>query len=266
MNNRRIYNRVLAPLALSIASLFSANAIQAADIFIDTTVIDDALEIIQRQHQATAESQEIISELTNQTSTLFAEFKVENNNLEVMTVRNANWRRLINSQEQDIATLDESIASVEVVTREIPFLMEKMLSALEQFIELDLPFHVSTRRNQLALARAAMDDPDVAISEKFRSVLNLYQIENVYGRTRETYPETIVIEGVERDVDILRVGRIALMYQTTDTLLTGVWDQTLKDWVTLDPGEYRVSIQKAIKVASGLVAPEIINLPIAAPR
>ena len=121
-------------------------------------------------------------------------------------------------------------------------------------------------QNQLALARAAMDDPDVAISEKFRSVLNLYQIENVYGRTRETYPETIVISGVERDVDILRVGRIALMYQTTDTLLTGVWDQTSKDWVALDPGEYRVSIQKAIKVASGLVAPEIINLPIAAPR
>ena len=163
MNKRRLVYRLLAPLTLSIASLIASNGIQAADIYIDTSVIEDALEIMQRQHQASAESQEIITRLTNQTSSVFEAFKVENNNLEVMKVRNANWRRLIASQVEDIATLDESIASVEVVTREIPFLMEKMLSALEQFIELDLPFHLSTRKNQLAIARAAMDDPDVAV-------------------------------------------------------------------------------------------------------
>ena len=42
-------------------------------------------------------------------------------------------------QEENIATLDESIASVEEVTRNIPLLMEKMLAALEEFIELDYP-------------------------------------------------------------------------------------------------------------------------------
>jgi len=178
----------------------------------------------------------------------------------------AGFRKSVSIQEENIATLDESIASVESITREIPLLMEKMLSSIEQFVELDYPFQVEERANRLRFARSAIDNPDVSIAEKFRQVLVMYQTEATYGRTNATYPDTIEIGGVERDVNVVRIGRVALMYQSTDRQVTGAWDNNARQWVELPAGEYRTAVQKAMRVASNVDAPSIINLPVAAPE
>lgn len=260
MNNRRLYYKVLAPFA----SLMVAGATQAADI--DTSIIDRALNIIDQQNQAAVQSQESITRLSNSASSLFEEFKVENDNLEAMLVLNAGLRMQISIQEQNIATINQSISDVAVVTQEMPLLMSKMLTSMEQFVELDMPFQLDQRRARLAFARDAINSPDVSIAEKFRQILVMYQAENNYGRTHETYPQTLTIDGVERDVDMLRVGRIALIYQTKDRTMTGAWDKQTGQWIALDPAQYRTSIQRAISVSSGLVSPAIMDLPIAAPE
>jgi hypothetical protein len=88
----------------------------------------------------------------------------------------------------------------------------------------------------------------------------------MYGRTHETYSGTINIGGADRDVNILRVGRIALLFQTTDRQITGRWDNNTRSWVELPVGEYRTAVQSAIRVSQGLDSPRIIDLPIAAPE
>jgi len=260
MNNRRLYYKVLAPFA----SLIVAGATQAAEV--DTSIIDQALNIIDQQNQAAVRSQETITRLSNSTSSLFEEFKVENDNLESMLVLNAGLRKQISIQEEQIATIQQSITDVAIVTQEMPFLMNKMLSSVEQFIELDMPFQLESRRQRLQFARDAIDSPDVSVAEKFRQILVIYQNENNFGRTHQTYPATQIIEGVERDVDMLRVGRIALLYQTKDRTITGAWDPETRGWVELDPVEYRTPVQRAIAVSSGLVSPAIMDLPIVAPE
>ncbi len=260
MNNRRLYYKVLAPFA----SLIVAGATQAAEV--DTSIIDQALNIIDQQNQAAVASQETITRLSNSTSTLFEEFKIENDNLEAMLVLNAGLRKQISIQEEQIATIQQSITDVAIVTQEMPFLMNKMLSSVEQFIELDIPFQMEERRRRMQFARDAIDSPDVSIAEKFRQILVIYQNENNYGRTHSTYPTTLELGGVERDVDILRVGRIAMLYQTKDRTMTGAWDNEARAWVELDPAEYRTAVQRAISVSSGLVSPAIMDLPIAAPE
>lgn len=260
MNNRRLYYKVLAPFA----SLIVAGATQAAEV--DTSIIDRALSIIEQQNQAAAQSQETITRLSNSASSLFEEFKIENDNLEAMLVLNAGLRKQISIQEEQIATIQQSITDVAVVTQEMPLLMTKMLASVEQFVELDMPFQLEERRARLQFARDAIDSPDVSIAEKFRQILVIYQNENNYGRTHQTYPTTLEIGGVERDVDMLRVGRIALVYQTKDRTMTGAWDQETRSWVELDPVEYRTAIQRAISVSSGLVSPAIMDLPIVAPE
>jgi hypothetical protein len=260
MNNRRLYYKVLAPFA----SLIVAGATQAAEV--DTSIIDKALNIIDQQNQAAVSSQETITRLSNSTSSLFEEFKVENDNLESMLVLNAGLRKQVSIQEEQIATLQQSITDVAIVTQEMPFLMNKMLSSVEQFVEMDLPFQLDMRRERLQFARDAIDSPDVSIAEKFRQILVIYQNENNYGRTHSTYPTTLTLDGVERDVDMLRVGRIALVYQTKDRTMTGAWDAASGSWVELDAGAYRTPIQRAISVSSGLVSPAIMDLPIVAPE
>jgi hypothetical protein len=264
MNYRRISSKILAPL-IPLAFVLG-NSTQAAEIMTDTSVLDQALGIIASTNQQSAESQAEINRLANAASQTFEQFKQENDNLEALLVLNAEYRQLISIQEQNIATLDESIANVEVVTREIPLLMEKMMASVEQFVELDLPFQMETRQNRIEFARGAIDNPDVSIAEKFRQVLVLYQNETLYGRTHETYPDTINLNGQERDVNILRVGRIALLFQTTDRQITGRWNNDSRAWEELPAGDYRTAVQAAIRVSSGLDAPRIIELPIAAPE
>ena len=264
MKNRRIKKVSMSALALLLSCLLGTA--QAAEILVDTSLLDQAMDVVGNKYSDAASTQEEITRLASSASSAFEDFKRANDNLESLLVLNAGYRKQISVQEEQIATLDRSIAGVEEVTREIPLLMEKMLSSIEQFIELDYPFHVDERDNRIRFARNAIDNPDVSIAEKFRQVLVMYQTETAYGRTMETYPDTITVNGAERDVNMARFGRIALIYQTTDRLETGAWDNNTRSWVTLPAGEYRNAVQFAIRVASGLEAPDIIELPIAAPE
>jgi agmatine/peptidylarginine deiminase len=264
MKNRRIMNMSMTALALLMSSIMSFA--QSAEILVDTSVIDRAMDVVGAKLTSSAATQEEITRLANSASSVIEEFKRENDTLEALLVLNAEWRQRIDRQEQQIAELDESIANVEVVTREIPLLTQKMLASAEEFIELDYPFHLDDRRARVAFARDAITNPAVSIAERFRQVLVLYQTENSYGRTIETYPDTIEIGGVERDVNIVRIGRVALIYQTTDRQVTGAWDLNARAWVELPAGDYRTAVQTAIRVASQLDAPKIIDLPVQAPE
>jgi len=270
MKNRR-YRRpsryhlnTLAALAFLASCLASGS--QAAEIFTDTSIIDQALDIVAAKHDDSRQAQQEIDRLANSASSLYEEFKRENDNLEALLVVNAGFRKQIAAQEEQIAQLDESIAGVVEVTREIPLLMEKMLSSIEQFVELDYPFHIEERRNRIQFARDAIDNPNVSIAEKFRQVLVLYQNETAAGRTNETYPDVIELNGEARDVTMVRIGRVALIYQTIDRRATGAWDNNARAWVELDPIQYRTAAQSAIRVASSLDAPDILELPVLAPE
>ena len=65
----------------------------------------------------------------------------------------------------------------------------------------------------------------VAPSEKFRRVMEAYQIEMDYGRTLEAYSGLHTVDGQERDVDFLRVGRTAFIFQTRDGSSLGIWNK-----------------------------------------
>ena len=186
MNNRRITQMGMSTLALLISCFLGVA--QAAEILVNSDVIDQAMDVVAQKYENSAAVQEEITRLQNDASSAFEEFKRANDNLESLLVLNAGYRKQISIQEDQIATLDESIASVQEVTQGIPLLMEKMLSSLEQFIELDYPFHVDERAARLVFARDAIDNPDVSIAEKFRQVLVMYQTETSYGCLLYTSP------------------------------------------------------------------------------
>lgn len=264
MKNRRSKYMSMTALALLMTSVM--NLAQSAELLVDGSIIDRALEAVAAKNTASLALQEEINRLANSASSAFEEFKRENDTLEALLILNAEWRQRIARQESNIAELDESIANVEIVTREIPALTQKMLDSAEQFIELDYPFHLDERRARVAFARDAITNPAVSIAERFRQVLVLYQTENAYGRTVETYPDSIELAGTVRDVNIVRIGRVALMYQSTDRQFTGTWDKNARTWVELPAGEYRTAAQTATRVAAQLDAPKVIDLPVHAPE
>ena len=140
-----------------------------------------------------------------------------------------------------------------------------MLDALEQFIQLDTPFLLKERNERLERLRGMMERSDVSSAEKFRRVIEAYQIENDYGRTIEAYKGTVPIDGNEQEVDFLRIGRVALAYQSVGGGNTGAWDKDTGQWVALDPAEFKNQIADGLRVARKQVAPDLLVVPVAAP-
>jgi hypothetical protein len=200
---------------------------------------------------------------------LAEEFAAANHTLELITVNNSQLRTRISQQEQLLSEFDETIEYAAMLSDEdespILGIIEQMISTLEEFIETDLPFHLDSRRGQVELARQLVDEPEAPIRQKFQRLMSLYLAETNYGSTLEAYEDELEINGVETEVDVVRIGRITLAFQSKDRLYTGVWDKNARNWEILDPGNYRTAIQRAIRVASGELASEMIFLPIAAP-
>lgn len=257
---KQIYASLLvAPVLLNIGPL------SAQDTVIDTSILDEISAQSAEIFAMGAEMQLQINQLSDEASELTFEFREQAKLVDGLEIYNAGMRRTIAQQERTIAEFEESIAQAAELQRQIAPLMERMMAALEQFVALDIPFQIEERQARLNTIRDTFDDSSVNVAEKFRLVLQAYQIESAYGRSVDHYTDTLEIGGVERDVDILKVGRVALLYQTSDQSSTGVWDKSSNQWVALDD-EYRRPIALGIRMAQDLETTQLLDLPIAAPE
>jgi len=161
--------------------------------------------------------------------------------------------------------LSDSIANIALIERQIVPLMIRMLDALEGFVALDTPFLIKERTERLGRLREMMERSDVAAAEKLRRVIEGYQIENDYGRTIEAYKGSTEVNGRELEVDFLRIGRVALLYQTVGGATTGVWDQTTRVFIELPPETYKAQVAEGLKIARKQIAPDMLIVPVAAP-
>ena len=221
-------------------------------------VVDEAAKI----NESAAKSQEKIDSITDQIDNKLQAFKTLNKEIEGLEVYNNQLRKQIANQEQEMADLNAAIDEVSVIERQITPLMIRMIDGLAQFVELDVPFLPEERSNRIADLKAMMDRADVAASEKFRRVMEAYQIEMDYGRTLEAYSGIHMIDGQERDVDFLRLGRTTLVYQTRDASRQGVWNKQTRQWEELD-SSYRTQLTKGLRMAKKQLAPDLLMLPVA---
>lgn len=228
--------------------------------------VDAVLKVSQAKTSAAQKSQQKIDGLAKETDDLLQDYKTVMKQVDGLRVYNARLEKQIANQLERIKDIETSIEQVTVIQRQVLPLVIKMADALEEFIKLDMPFQQEERMLNVSQIRNNIDRSDLSVAEKFRQVLEAYKIENEYGRTTTAYKGTVSINGEDREVNILRVGRIALLYQTTDTEITGAWDKEAGDWVQLDKGEYRNAILSGIRIARKEKSIEVMKLPIIAPE
>jgi hypothetical protein len=170
----------------------------------------------------------------------------------------------VENQERVKVDLEQSIANVAIVNRQIVPVMTRMIDSLEQFIALDVPFLNQERTDRVEDLKELMSRQDVTVAEKFRKVTEAYQIENDYGRTIETYKDTLDLDGAILELDFLRIGRIALMYQSVDGKISGVWNQDTQSWD--DASSQRNQIKLGLSIAKKQVPPDLVILPVDSPE
>ena len=170
----------------------------------------------------------------------------------------------VRSQEEEIASIERQLVEIETTNREVQPLMQQMVDTLARFVELDVPFLIDERTNRVQGLKDMMGRADVTISEKYRRILEAYQIELEYGRTLDAYEGRLVGAGDERTVEFVRLGRISLMYRTLDGTETGYWDNGQKQWVP--DNSYAEAVEEALRVARRDGAPELLTVPVPAPQ
>ena len=230
------------------------------------STLDYVLKVGDAKNAAARKSQEKIDRLADETRDLLTDYKTVMKQIDGLIVYNERQQRQIDNQVKRIGEIDEAIAQTTIISRQMTPLVIRMIDGLEKFVELDVPFHMDERQQRIAFLRSNLDRSDVSVAEKFRQVLEAYKIENEYGRKIDAYKGSVEIDGTERDVNFLRVGRIALLYQTTDTEISGAWDQSSRSWVPLERGEYRNAIMKGLRIARKEASIDLMNLPVAAPE
>jgi hypothetical protein len=226
--------------------------------------LESSLTAQTQANQAAIDSQDKVDRLDDATQRLLGTYREIVQQTDSLRVYAEQLDRMLDSQRQEMTSLEEQLQEIEVTRREILPLLVRMLERLEQFVALDLPFLPEERQARLTSLRTWLDQSDLTIAEKYRRIMEAYQVEMEYGRTIEAYRGGLTIDDRERTVDFLRVGRLALLYQSLDGQEVGQWNHAARQWEPL-PQTYRSAVTRGLLVAQQQATPQLLNLPIPAP-
>lgn len=250
-----------------VLSTFAAGSLLLGTAAMAQTVLKDVLDEGISANKLAQESQERVNTIVDETDKIITEYKTVLKTVDGLKVYNAQMDRSIERQLEAMEQLNKSIKEVTYTKRQIAPLMAKMVDTIEVFINSDVPFKIEERLMGIQRIKDLMTDPSVDASEKFRSVFELYQIESDYGRAFQSYKQNMVVNGNEVTVDMLMVGRVALLYQTADGLFSAAYNKDTREFEEVDEGTFRKSLFNAIGVAN-LTQPndKLLVLPISAPE
>ncbi|MDI3258174.1 MAG: DUF3450 domain-containing protein [Sinobacteraceae bacterium] len=207
---------------------------------------------------AQADSQKRIDKLADQRESMAEEYRDTLRQADSLKLYIQQLKAQIKDQLAEMDTIREEERTIDTANIEILPLMQQMLATLKEFVHLDMPFLLKEREARIEKLEAMMPRADVTVSEKFRRIVEAYQIEIDYGRTIEAYSGQLG----SKDVDFLRVGRVALLYQTPDGSETGYWDRNQKNWV-VDNSEAD-DVRYGLKIARKQTAPDLLIAPVLA--
>ena len=231
----------------------------------ESSKLNQATQAQKQNDQEARVSQKKITKLAREIKATLNDYKSILRQTDNAKIYNQQLRLLIDSQNKERVSIKQQIENLKTIHKDIVPLMSRMLESLEKFISLDLPFLLEERKNRLTGIKTMMARADVSTSEKYRRLLEAYQIENEYGRTIETYKGVQMHNGNEIIVDFLRIGRLSLVYQSMDGKSMGYWNHRQKQWMNL-PRTYKKEIRKGIRMTNKQLAPDLIKVPIPPPR
>ena len=207
---------------------------------------------------AQVDSQKKVDNFAEQRLSLADEYRNSLREADSLKLYVQQLRSQLRSQEADKDVVRTEIREIARTNIEILPLMQDMLATFGQFVDLDTPFLIDERRERVKQLNEMMPRADVTVSEKFRRILEAYQVEIDYGKTIEGYRG--MLEG--KEVDFLRIGRVGLMYQTPDAKDTGYWDREKKTWVVDNSASE--GVKEGLKIARKQSSPDLMILPIQA--
>ena len=190
-----------------------------------------------------------------------AEYKELKRVRENLLAVNKRLNREIDVHREEIGSIEGKIKEIERISEELLPCLFETLKRLEECAASSLPFLPKEREHRLTGLRRTLEDPKISASEKFRRIMEALSVEAEYGNTVEVYRERIDIEGKNILVNIFRLGRLSLFFQTLDQETTGFYNPARTAWVQF-PRRCNREINKAIDIAGKKRSIDLLTLPL----
>lgn len=228
--------------------------------------IDKSIDITKESLKKSQDSQKKVDSLSQKQSRLYDRYVMLSKTLEQQKIYNVHLSSIIHAQEIRLPELQAQINNINQMQGHLLPLMFEMVQTLEAFLQADTPFLREERLNRLKSIKKRLSDPEHSLTEQFRSIFDSYKIEYQYARTLESYRATLTLENNQtKTVDFLRLGRVALYYQTLDQEQSAIYIPATKKWQILDKRE-NAPLNKAIKMARKKISPDFLSLMIPATK
>ena len=186
--------------------------------------------------------------------------RIENENRQLEAERK-NLTAQVADTRQRIAQKQHELKGIRQISSDIEPFLQETFQWLEHECSTGLPFLEKERQERMKRLKALMDDPDCSISEKFRRLMEALLIEAEYGTSVEVSSENIDLAGDSVLVNVLRLGRLNLFYQTLDRSACGFYNMATRRWEQL-PRRYERDIDMAVDMALKRRPVELVNLPV----
>lgn len=224
--------------------------------------IDSSIQTVERTIEKLKTYQKKIDKNENQREVILNEYKYTNKSIRNNKKYNTQLNNIIASQEKEIKSLNQQIIDIEETQKNIFPLMLNMIDSLEVLVQQDTPFLLIERTQRVERLKKMLDKADIQTHEKYRIILEAFKIEYDYARNIETYQEKIE----NKTYNFLRIGRVALYYQSLDQKKYGYFNKQNKTWKTITDSTSKSNIRKAIKIAKKQKNVEFLNLPFLAKK
>ena len=246
--------------------LFAGIGMLALALSVQAQQVEPVLDTSRAAVQDTSRSQERVDELDSRIQNLLSDYRANLKQLEQLNRYNDSQQRQVDAQREEIASLERDIDNIASLQRAVQPLMEDMVEALDDLVEADMPFLLEERRERVERLRGIMDDPGRSPAQRYRLVVEAYQIENEYGRTIESYRDNIEVDGrVYENVDFLRIGRAALIFRTDDDRVLKRYDAETRQWVDMDKS-FLPYVKTGSRIAREQIPPDLMFIPVRAPE
>lgn len=255
-------NKTLVPALL--ASALAAAALGAGAANTAANKVQNAVNSQEQADKAAAASQKKIDKVATSNQDMLNQYLDVTQRYDEMRNYDDQLQQIIQAQTDEMNSLNTQMSQVGDVQKNLPPLMLQMADSLAQFVKLDIPYRTDERAAKMQQLHALLNNPSVAITDKFQRLVQAYKDEIAAGKTVEAYRGELSEEGKTLTVNFLRVGHLLLAYQTLDGSVTGYWDKAGRKW-TVD-NDYKSGVAEALAIANKQAAPDLMQLPVEAPE
>ncbi|USD67020.1 DUF3450 domain-containing protein [Vibrio sp. SCSIO 43136] len=244
----------------SVISCVISAAIASTSVHANT--IEQSRKIEQSTNANAVASQKRIDKSAEQVLDKRAEIEQLEEEIANLELYRDHLQGLVHNQEQEMASLDAQVNDIKDTRQGVVPLMYHMIDGLKGLVDQDLPIKKPQRLARISKLEDLMQRADVSDAEKYRQILEAYQIEVDYGTKLAAYHQAITLpQGKVIEAELLNLGRLSLIARSLDNQHFWAWQQSNSQWVALEPSRAD-SINRAYALANKQVAPQLITLPL----